>query len=401
MKRSLMFLLALICLLSAFGPAEESSDSAALKEKYEQSAAFFAAQTLCRVGSDELSMWACDVAVKRPSDAWSLITKFDGGWFSSVRSSSFLDMRSENWHKTDDTHFDCDVYGTNRIVFSIENKTVDFPFGFHLCFEQADARKDVWKIYDFNNLPVQSELEKAEKLSLADKGIRFEAVTGKSFRGYMMIIEDPSRLFVGTIDTFGSSRGGMRVNELAEKYKALAVINGGAFEDSSSGSKNGSRPAGLVVEGGVTKSYNAPNNTGCNVVMGFDQENKLHVGKYTNDQLAKLNLRDAVAFHTALVIDGQKTAISTKHFTYSARTAIGQDAEGRVLLFVAQGRAPDCLGASFFDLQDVMLSYGALNAGNLDGGHSTAMYFNGQSVYSAYPLDVSRRMPATFMVKPE
>ena len=135
-----MFLLALICLLSAFCPAEESSDSAALKEKYEQSAAFFAAQTLCRVGSDELSMWACDVAVKRPSDAWSLITKFDGGWFSSVRSSSFLDMRSENWHKTDDTHFDCDVYGTNRIVFSIENKTVDFPFGFHLCFEQADAR---------------------------------------------------------------------------------------------------------------------------------------------------------------------------------------------------------------------------------------------------------------------
>ncbi len=400
MKRSWIFALLLVSLLSLFAFAEDADEAETLKAKYEQNTAFFAAQTLCRVGTDELSMWACDVAVKRPSDAWSLITKFDGGWFSSVRSSTYLDMRSENWKRTDDTHFECDVYGVNRIVFSIENKTVDFPFGFHFFFEQTDARKDIWKICDFSNLSIASEQEKAEALSLIDEGIHIETVIGKSFRGYMMIIDDPARLFVGTIDTFGSSRGGMRVNELANKYGALAVINGGAFEDSSNGSKNGSRPAGLVVENGVTKSYNAPNNTGCNIVMGFDAENKLHVGKYTNDQLNKLGLRDAVAFHTALIVDGQKTTISSKHITYSARTAIGQDAEGRVLLFVAQGRAPDSLGASFFDLQDVMLSFGAVNAGNLDGGHSSAMYFNGQSVYSAYPLDVSRRMPATFMVKP-
>ena len=398
MKRRMALLLLLcLCVYSAVGKGSADQEKE-LKQKYESKFAFLAVQTLCRVGSDELNKWGTDRIVKRPSEAWDTVTKFDGGWFSAVRSSVYLDWRSENWVKTSDKAFECDVYCINRITFAIENTVVDFPCGYHLCFERTDDRKDAWMLSRFSNLPVERDEELAQRFSSSDQGIRVQTVTGNSFRGFMMVIDDPARVFVGTTDEFNRNAGGWRVDQLAKKYKAVAVINGGAFEDSGGGG-NGAIPAGYMVSQGVVKSYNAPNNTGCNVVMGFDERNVLHVGKYTNDQLAKLKLRDAIAFNMILIADGQKTVISEKNLNYSARSAIGQDADGRVILLVVEGRQPGSFGASFQDLQEIMLSFGAVNAGNLDGGHSSAMYMNGESVYSAYPLAVSRRMPGAFIVK--
>ena len=398
--RKLLTMLLCLCVSIGFGTLSENTndEGLALRDKYEERIAFQAVQTLCRVGSDELNKWGTDRAIKRPSEAWDIVTKFDSGWFSSVCSSTYIDWRSENWLKTSDKSFECDVYCTNRIVFAIENKTVDFPCGYHLCFELTDERKDTWLLSSFCNMPVEHDEQIASKFSAIDDGITIKTVTGKSFRGYMMIIDDPSRVFVGTTNEFNRKMGGWRVDQLYEKYDARAVINGGAFEDSGGGG-NGAIPAGYMVSQGEIKSYNAYNNAGCNVVMGFDSDNVLHVGKYTNDELAKLKLRDAIAFNMVLVTDGKKTQISDKQMICSARSAIGQDANGRVLLLVIEGRQPGSFGASFSDLQDVMLEYGAVNAGNLDGGHSSAMYMGGESIYSAYPLAVSRRMPGAFIVK--
>ena len=394
MKRvlALFFCLCLMCLPT---PAEETESLEAL---YADKVVYPAVQALCRVGTDDLNKWGTDRVVKHSSAAYEIITRYDAGWFSSVRSSTYLDWRSENWQRTGEKTFECDAFCVNRITFSLEAVTVDFAVGYHLVFEQTDARKDTWLLTDFYNLPVESDALRAVKFSSIDEGIHVYPVAGHSFRGFMMVIDDPSRVFVGTTNEFNRKLGGWRVDQLYQKYDALAVINGGAFEDGGGGG-NGAVPAGYVVSQGEVKSYNSYNNPGCNVIMGFDGDNVLHVGKFTNDQLNAMKLRDAIAFNCALVTDGEKVAISDKYYTYSARSAIGQDAEGRVLLFVAEGRQPGSFGASFFDLQDVMLEYGAVNAGNLDGGHSSAMYMKGESVYSAYPLAVSRRMPAAFIVK--
>jgi exopolysaccharide biosynthesis protein len=49
-----------------------------------------------------------------------------------------------------------------------------------------------------------------------------------------------------------------------------------------------------------------------------------------------------------------------------------------------------------------MLQYGAVNAANLDGGSSSAMYYDGAyahtSTYLTYS-DSSRRLPTAFIVK--
>ena len=392
MRKFLCLLLTLLLTLTCFA---QEDDMAAFIAKYEESVAFNAAKTLARVGTDDLGIWATDRVVKHGSEAYGVITHFDAGWFSSVRDRYYSDFRSENWVKTGEKTFECDVYLTNTIQFSLKAEPVVFPCAYHMCFEQTDARKDIWLMTSFRNLPVQAEVDKAARITAENPGITVEEVTGNSFRGYMLILDDPSRLFVGTIDTFTHKGEGMRIDKLVAKYNALGAINGGGFEDSGIGGW----PTGYVVSQGVVKSANSYNNPACNIVMGFTEEGKLVVGRYKDAELEAMHIRDALAFNMALIIDGKKTDTGARQ-TYSARTAIGQDADGRVLMLVAQGRQPDSLGASFADLQDIMLSYGAVNAGNLDGGNSTAMYLGGEVVYSGYPLDTSRRMPGTFLIKP-
>ena len=57
------------------------------------------------------------------------------------------------------------------------------------------------------------------------------------------------------------------------------------------------------------------------------------------------------------------------------RTAIGQRADGTVIMLVTDGRCADSIGASRNDVIDIMAKYGAVNAGMLDGGSSAMLYY--------------------------
>ncbi|MBQ2042322.1 MAG: phosphodiester glycosidase family protein, partial [Firmicutes bacterium] len=85
------------------------------------------------------------------------------------------------------------------------------------------------------------------------------------------------------------------------------------------------------------------------------------------------------------------------------RTAIGQTADGRMLLLVTDGRgANGHLGATASDLIDIMDAYGAVNAANLDGGSSTCMYYNGEWLRNSVTLyyeSSSWRIPTGFLVR--
>ena len=70
-----------------------------------------------------------------------------------------------------------------------------------------------------------------------------------------------------------------------------------------------------------------------------------------------------------------------------------------MLLLVINGRQPGSLGASFKDLVDVMLEYGAVNAANLDGGSSSLMYYKGEQLNSSASLVGLRPLPDAILVK--
>ena len=71
------------------------------------------------------------------------------------------------------------------------------------------------------------------------------------------------------------------------------------------------------------------------------------------------------------------------------RTAVGRKADGTVVLLVVDGRAAESAGMSIPELQHTMGWLGCVDAINLDGGGSSAMYISGQPYDGvvSYPSD--------------
>ena len=254
-------------------------------------------------------------------------------------------------------------------------------------------------------------------------GLYIEEVKGKTFNAYVMVIQDPSKVYMATSSTpFSKDKPGLRVNEAIAKEGAIAAINAGAFFDNgTSDPVVGSVPEGLVIAGGevLWKTGQAPENG----FVGFNYDNQMIVDhSMTASRAKELNIRDGCCFGPALIINGtinQKAYSSNSGF--NPRTAIGQRADGAVIFVCIDGRQAGSLGGSYKDIINIMVEYGAVNACNLDGGSSTVMVYEDQ--YGRYDSDTDRqrfgdndeyvlinnysllqeqprRMPTFFMVKP-
>ena len=70
-------------------------------------------------------------------------------------------------------------------------------------------------------------------------------------------------------------------------------------------------------------------------------------------------------------------------------------------MLVIEGRQPSRLGASYTDLAEVMLRFGAVNAVNLDGGSSSMMYYNGEYINNSASVIGIRPIPTSFVVLKE
>lgn len=245
-------------------------------------------------------------------------------------------------------------------------------------------------------------------------GIRIEKVSGDTFNGYVMLIRDPSAVYMATSsDKFSTSIPGERIHNQIEKEGAIAAINAGAFYDNgTTSSVVGSVPQGLVIAGGkvVWESGSAPEEG----FVGFNNDNILVVAKtMTGSKAMELGIRDGCCFGPVLVMNGEVNEEAYNSPSgVNPRTAIGQRADGTVIFLCADGRQAGSIGATYADLIDILIGYGAVNACNLDGGSSTVMLY--RDTYGLYgePGKVQminnysllqkepRRMPTFFMVRP-
>ena len=230
----------------------------------------------------------------------------------------------------------------------------------------------------------------------AEKDIEIIPIIGATYKGYMMIVQDPSRVSVGVCHyPFAEEKKGLRVEQIIEKYGAVGGINGGGFADGG-GQGNGGTPLGIVFSEGKMLSRA---NISYKTVVGFDNNHILHVGEFSNEKAKEIGLRDAVAFGPALVVNGQPSVVSGKGSGLNPRSAIGQRADGSVLMLSIDGRQANSLGASYEDLIDIMIEYGAVNACNLDGGSSTAMFYNGEQINDGLGITSGRALPTAWIVK--
>lgn len=229
---------------------------------------------------------------------------------------------------------------------------------------------------------------KEDEWKNAIDGMILENISGATFNGYILLIKDPSRVFVGTSSDFTQGLAGMRIFDIVKKEDAVAAINGGEFADPG-GSGTGNNPMGITFARGAC----VWNDTLKRTFIGFDKDNKLVVTEPMDKKTAEsLSIRDGVSFQTGNVLitsdDGNVTMHYADNNTGTAqRTAVGQRADGTVIFLVTDGRSASSLGATKNDVIDVMVKYGAVTAGMLDGGSSSLMYY--EDYYTKYGIDES------------
>lgn len=281
-----------------------------------------------------------------------------------------------------------DLFLTEEEITEIENAGEDVPL------EETDTSL----VTIVATEPVSEDGPVVDDWGLCDEdgdGIVLEQVNGFGYMGYMLVVYDPSRIMLGTPEKFGGA--GLTVQDMCLKYDCVAGINGGGFEDSN-GTGSGGIPLGMTVVNGEV-AYGAEGGT-YNFV-GFDDNYILHTGKMKPAEARERNIQFGCSFGPVLVLNGEKTEDTVLSSGVNPRTAIGQRSDGAVLLLVVDGRQAHSLGATYSDMADVMLSYGAVNACNLDGGSSTVLWFDGEYINHCASVIGFRPLPTAFLVKKE
>ena len=273
----------------------------------------------------------------------------------------------------------------------------------------VEINTDLIQSGNFGNVEVQgdSAQENGEEIEIVE-------VAGSTYTGTMMIVKDPSRISLATI--YPWRERGVTLDELVNSNGAIAGINGGLYK---SDNNTGGSPTGVIVSNGEIQ-YNKPQEVKGLVLIGFTNDHILQIidlsemsAKDVENMVAEMGIRDAVTFQeettsdnnhfVKLIINNELREMNGMGSGLNPRTAIGQRADGSVLMFVTDGRGKSGhLGASCADLISVMEEFGAVNAANLDGGSSSCMYYNGEYLMSSvtfYYVNSSRKLPCAFIVK--
>ena len=246
-------------------------------------------------------------------------------------------------------------------------------------------------------------VEKAAKRreSGESESVKLIDIAEGTCKGKLLIVSDPKQVILGTSDEF-VKQPGLQLTDMVAKYNGLAGINAGGFNDEN-GTGSGGIPQGIVIVDGQVVYGNdlTPYH-----LVGLDRDGIRHVGSMSGRDAVANGIQWAVSFVThdglasSLIINGE---IQRQNLGggVNPRTALGQRDDGALLLLVLDGRSINTLGATMEDVVNIMLEYGAVNAGNLDGGSSSVMVYDGEIVNHCASVTGPRRIPTGFIVLKE
>uniref|UniRef100_A0A8D2JIQ5 N-acetylglucosamine-1-phosphodiester alpha-N-acetylglucosaminidase n=1 Tax=Varanus komodoensis TaxID=61221 RepID=A0A8D2JIQ5_VARKO len=214
--------------------------------------------------------------------------------------------------------------------------------------------------------------------------------------GHLTVARAPLRTF-SVLEPGGPggcrSRSRGTVEETARLTKCLVAQNGGYF-DMDTGECFGN----IVSDGHLVQTSGGVQNA----QFGIRKDGTLVFGYLSKEEvLAKENpfvqlvsgvvwlLRDGEVYinqSRAVECDEtQKTGTFDRFInTVSARTAVGHDRQGRLVLLHVDGQT-DARGLSLWEMADFLQQHGVVNAINLDGGGSATLVLNG--TLASYPSD--------------
>ena len=241
----------------------------------------------------------------------------------------------------------------------------------------SDAYDDVWHVGD--NYDDDGD------------GIIYFEFKESGSQCYMLAVQDPKRIFIGTPGFFGGN--GLTIEEMVNTWGAVGGINAGGFIDNG-GSGTGGYPDGITIVDGVEHNLQPIGGVG-----GFDADGNFFCGDYSMDDCRRLGLVNAVSFEPVLVVDGAPTYWWGESGS-NPRTAIGQRADGTVIMLCVDGRQFFSMGLNYEEIAWIMIDYGCVNAINMDGGSSSCMMFEGEIKNN--PTNAaggSRYLPTAWLIK--
>ena len=181
---------------------------------------------------------------------------------------------------------------------------------------------------------------------------------------------------------FAKNTYGRNINEptskIAEEHGAIAAINGDFY---------GFRDYGYVIRNGVLYRSNYKNDTEQVFAIYDDGRCETFLSKdISAQQLMDNGVIQMLSFGPALVENGVVTVQESDPDDLETiagrnpRTAIGMIEPLHYVFVVVDGRTRGSAGYTFYELANVMLDYGCIEAYNLDGGGSSTLYFNGKVI---------------------
>ena len=252
--------------------------------------------------------------------------------------------------------------------------------------------KYIAQVLETNRISSNKKTDEVYVKPSQNQSIQYSEVKGKYYTGYIIKIGDPSvvRLVAAT-----SERGALLENLVTQADATGGINASGYIADNLRGI-----PCGYCVLDGRVANVASELYAGQKLAIGgMDTQNRLIVGSYTLSELALLQMRWAVEFGPVLVVNGEKTEITSQAGGLAPRTAIGQTQNGAILLLVVDGRQRTSIGATYADLQTILYANGAVNAIVLDGGSSSSMVYDGQLVNSPSNGTADRLLPNAIVYK--
>lgn len=205
-----------------------------------------------------------------------------------------------------------------------------------------------------------------------EQGIVVLKIEKQEFVGRLVLIDNPSRVYLSTTD-YKDSRGEVLCDYL-EKEDAILASNASGFRNVKGVETGGAVSAMCMSQGKYWGKYSSKY-----ITVGFDENDRLVVGEFSDWDDYKL--RDAIQYHPALIVNGEKVIEGSSGWGLQPRTVIGQAKNGVVMIFVVDGRQVGySLGATMGDCADVLEEYGAVNAAACDGGSSATLAYDGEII---------------------
>lgn len=205
--------------------------------------------------------------------------------------------------------------------------------------------------------------------------IKVYSLIEAGYRGYMAKITLHTSNAVKLVLADDSMMSyGETTSQAGKRTGAILAINAGGFV----GTPEGFVPFGTTVVDGEIKLFSKDPRLS---FVGFNESGHLVGGKFNSlEELKEENVLQGTSFRPTLLQDGKKIELySTLAKSKHPRTIVGNFSNNDLLFMVIDGRRKGWSnGATLFELQDKLFSFKVKNAYNLDGGGSSAFYFDGE-----------------------